>query len=83
MSLMEMLRSARATWYSWRGQKQFYRSGVPGVKYSGYEAGRLARKNALIKKVRKAREKYEAAEARLDEFLEAEAARKAEARKRA
>lgn len=83
MSMFELLRSARETYFSWTAIKGHFRFGAPSMKYSGYEAGRLAHKKALIKRVRRARAKYELAEARLDGFMEAETSRKAEARKRA
>lgn len=83
MSLLALLKSARETYFSWTALKQHFNYGVPSARYSGYEAGRLARKKVLIKRVRAARERYERREAELDAFCEDEAARKAQARKRA
>ena len=80
---MLLLKSAKDTYFSWTALKIHFRTGLPNVRYSGFEAGRLARKKVLIKRVRKTRDRYEKQEAKLDAFLEYEAARKAQARKRA
>ena len=78
-----MLKSAKETYFSWTAIKNHYRAGVPNARHSGLEAGRLARKKMLIRRVKIARERYERTEGRLDAFLEYEAERKAQARKRA
>lgn len=83
MSLLLLLKSARETYFSWTALKQHFNHGVPSARYSGYEAGRLARKRAIVKRVKRARDRYEREEARLDAFMEHEADRKVQARKRA
>lgn len=102
MSFWALLKSAKDTYFSWTAIKGHFKFGAPSMKYSGYEAGRLARTKALRKKVTKAQAKVSArlsrhdergmvrawarvrkAEAKLDEHLASDAARKAQARKRA
>jgi len=102
VSFWALLKSAKDTYFSWTAIKGHFKFGAPNMKYSGYEAGRLARAKALRRKVTKAQSKVSAllsshddrglerararvrrAEANLDEYLASEAARKAQARKRA
>lgn len=60
MSLWELLRSAKETYFSWTAIKSHFKFGAPGMKYSGYEAGRLARVKVLGRKVTKAQTRVSA-----------------------
>lgn len=83
MNFLERVKNTIETWWTPKAQKNFYRHGVPGIKYSGYEAGRLARRRALQRRVDRAQARLNKAQGKLDEFLEIEAARKDEAREKA